>query len=31
MRKLKDFYLGLAGLAFGFIHVRKLAQSVHTP
>jgi len=29
--KLKDVYLGVARLVFGFIHVRKLAQSVNTP
>ncbi|MDG3005435.1 transposase [Paludisphaera mucosa] len=29
--RLKDVYLGVARLVFGFIHVRKLAQSVNTP
>ncbi|MDG3007583.1 IS5 family transposase [Paludisphaera mucosa] len=29
--KLKDVYLGVVRLVFGFIHVRKLAQSVNTP
>jgi transposase len=28
--KLKDVYLGLVRLIFGFIHVKKLAQSVNT-
>jgi transposase len=29
--KLNDVYLGVARLVFGFMHVRKLAQSVNTP
>lgn len=29
--KLKDVYLGLVRLIFGFIHVRKVAQTVNTP
>ncbi len=28
--KLKDVYLGVARLVFGFIHVRKLAETVNT-
>jgi transposase len=29
--KLKDVFLGLVRLVFGFIHVRKTALSVNTP
>jgi len=29
--KLKDVYLGLVRLVFGFINVRKLAQTVNRP
>jgi transposase len=29
--KLKDVYLGLVRLVFGFIHVKKLAGTVNTP
>lgn len=29
--KLKDVYLGVARMVFGFLHVKKLAQSVNTP
>jgi transposase len=29
--KLKDVYLGLARLAFGFLHVGKLARTVNRP
>lgn len=29
--KLKDVYLGLVRLIFGFIHVKKIALSVNTP
>jgi transposase len=29
--RLRDVYLGLARLVFGFLHVRKLARPVHTP
>jgi transposase len=29
--KLKDVFLGVVRLVFGFIHVRKMAQSVNTP
>ena len=31
VQKLKDVYLGLVRLVFGFIHVRKLASTVNTP
>ena len=29
--KLRDVYLGVVRLVFGFIHVRKLARTVNTP
>jgi transposase len=29
--KLREMYLGVVRLVFGFLHVRKLAQSVNTP
>lgn len=29
--KLKEVYLGLVRLVFGFIHIRKMSQSVNTP
>ena len=29
--KLKDVYLGVVRLVFGFLHVRKLARPVNTP
>jgi transposase len=29
--KLKEVYLGVVRLVFGFIHVRKLARTVNTP
>ena len=29
--KLKEVYLGLVRLIFGFIHIRKIARSVNTP
>jgi transposase len=29
--KLRDVYLGLVRLVFGFLHVRKLARPVNTP